>query len=84
MRRWNEIKKVNTGKVLIPYFLYFDDVEINNPLGPHSSGIIACYYSFPTLLPSSQLSKIDNIFVASLIKSSDLKTYMVTQNVSMN
>jgi len=35
--------------ILIPYFLYFDDFEINNPLGSHSSSVLGVYYSFPSL-----------------------------------
>ncbi|KAF0743250.1 Uncharacterized protein FWK35_00014952 [Aphis craccivora] len=37
------------NKIVIPYFIYIDDFEINNPLGPHVSvhSISAIYYSFP-------------------------------------
>lgn len=56
------------GKLVIPYFLYIDDSEINNPLGPHASPVTFIYYSFPTLDNSE-------IFLASLIESHDYKSY---------
>lgn len=35
-------------KIVMPYFLYFEDFEINNALGSHSSSLLDVYYSFPT------------------------------------
>lgn len=60
---------------LIPYFLYSDDMEINNPLGSHAKIHSVCnvYYSFPCL-PAKQ-SKLKNIFLAATLKSSDTKTF---------
>lgn len=62
------------GKIAIPYFLYIDDFEINNPLRSHANfqSIAAIYYSFPLLKNNSKLS---NIFLAALIKSVDLKEF---------
>lgn len=37
-----------SDSIYIPYFLYFDDVEVNNPLGTHSSPVLGVYYSFPS------------------------------------
>lgn len=53
--------------------MYIDDLEINNPLGSKSMchAISAIYYSFPL---SENSSKLTNIFLASLIKSKDLKS----------
>jgi len=64
----------SSDKILIPYFLYIDDAEINNPLGSHAmhQQISAIYYSFPLAENSSKLS---NIFLAALIKSLDLKEF---------
>jgi len=61
-------------KIAIPYFLFIDDFEINNPLGSHANfqSIAAFYYSFPLLKNNSKLS---NIFLAALIKSVDLKEF---------
>jgi len=54
--------------------LYIDDVEINNPLRSKSKchSISAVYYSFPL---NEQSSRLDNIFLAALIKSKDLKAF---------
>lgn len=62
------------NKTVIPFFLYIDDVEINNPLGSHATIqlISAIYYSFPLLWNSSKLS---NIFLAALLKSKDVKDF---------
>lgn len=56
--------------IVLPFFLYTDDFETNNPLGSHSSenSVCAIYYSFPTL-PSHLLSNLDYIFVAGFVKS---------------
>jgi len=64
----------SSDKILIPYFLYIDDAEINNPLGSHAmfQQISAIYYSFPLAENSSKLS---NIFLSGLIKSLDLKEF---------
>lgn len=63
------------NKILIPYFIYTDDYEINNPLGTHSSkhSICGVYYSFPCL-PVDE-SKAENIFHAAVIKSTDVKAF---------
>ncbi|KYQ48388.1 hypothetical protein ALC60_12569 [Trachymyrmex zeteki] len=37
---WNEISKNYTGNIVIPIFLFFDDFEINNPLGSHALTLI--------------------------------------------
>jgi len=60
------------GVIYIPYFLYFDDFEVNNPLGSHSSSILGVYYSFPTA-PEGLKSNLNNIFVAALFNSKDVK-----------
>lgn len=62
----------NDGSIYIPYFLYFDDFEINNPLGAHSSSILGVYYCFPTA-PNFFRSNIKSIFVAALFDSKDVK-----------
>ncbi|XP_075157696.1 uncharacterized protein LOC142233175 [Haematobia irritans] len=59
---------------LIPYFLYFDDFEVNNPLGSHTSSILGVYYSFPSA-PNFLKYKLNNIFIAALYKSIDVKTF---------
>ncbi|KAE9522645.1 hypothetical protein AGLY_016950 [Aphis glycines] len=68
---WKEKMSHYHNKIVIPYFLYIDDFEVNNPLSSHSSchSICAIYYSFPL----SDQSKLSNIFVAALLKSIDIK-----------
>jgi len=43
---WKDMKLKFFGKMFIPLFLYYDDAEMGNLLGPHS-GInkIGCIYS---------------------------------------
>lgn len=64
--------KLCNSKYVIPYILYFDDFQINNPLGGHTHSICACYYSFPTM-PQYLLSKLDFIFNAAFISTKELK-----------
>ncbi|XP_029341015.1 uncharacterized protein LOC115033122 [Acyrthosiphon pisum] len=70
---WKSIKYKFSNKIVFPIFLYYDDVEIGNPLGSHS-GIhkMGCvYYTIPAF-PPEYLSTLDNIFAAFLFHSSDL------------
>lgn len=62
-------------KKIIPYFLYNDDFEINNPLSSHAGTHSVCniYYSFPSL-PRRE-SKLNNVYLAGIIKSSDIKVF---------
>jgi len=71
---WKEKVSRYEGKIVLPYFLYVDDFEINNPLGSHATfqSIAAFYYSFPLAQNNSKLS---NIFLAALIKSTDIKNF---------
>lgn len=71
---WKKKTSLYEGKIVFPFFLYIDDVEINNPLGSHANfqTITAIYYSFPLAKNNSQLI---NIFVAALVKSIDLKKF---------
>ncbi|XP_058981872.1 uncharacterized protein LOC101889627 isoform X1 [Musca domestica] len=57
---------------VIPYILYFDDFQINNALGSHTYSICGCYIHFP-LMPKYLLSKIQFIFSAAFISTSNLK-----------
>lgn len=69
---WKSKTKNLTNKIVIPYLLYYDDFEINNALGAHSSeqSLAAFYYSFPTL-PKHYLSSLKNISVALLYTTKD-------------
>lgn len=68
---WKRKSKDFDGKPVIPFFLYFDDLEINDALGSHSDSVGAFYYIFPGL----GSSKLDNIFLGGFIKTSDLKKF---------
>lgn len=72
---WKQKIKVYPNKTVVPYFLYLDDLEINNPLKSHSKvhSIYNVYYSFPCF-PVEE-SKLENVFFAAIIKSTDIKNY---------
>lgn len=61
-------------KIVIPYFLYFDDFETNNPLGSHAGvqKLGAMYISFPGC-PPEFYSKLENIFLVLLFNTIDRK-----------
>lgn len=62
------------GKTFLPLFLYFNEFGVNNPLGSHAASVYAAYYSIP-ILPDYYLSTLQNIFLAGIIKSSDMKKF---------
>ncbi|KAK4873247.1 hypothetical protein RN001_015276 [Aquatica leii] len=70
---WKEKIQLYPNKIVLPYFLYIDDFEINNPLGSHLTKHSICniYYSFPAL-PIEE-SKLENVFYGAVTKSRDLK-----------
>lgn len=63
------------GKTVLPIFIYHDDFEINNPLGPHAvvQKLGGTYFSIPCL-PPEQKSLLENIFLALLTYTSDIKS----------
>lgn len=67
---WREKTKgfKQSNKIVLPFFLYIDDAEINNPLSSHCNPITFLYYSFP-LIPDSE------IYLAAVIKAKDYKEY---------
>lgn len=67
---------MNQNKIILPLFLYFDDFEVNNPLGSHAGcqKLGAVYVSL-SCLPPELSSLLNNIFLASLFKSDDKKYY---------
>ncbi len=55
------------GQTVIPYFLYVDGAQINNPLGPHcSDGLLDFNYITLPTIPTEYQARLDNIFVASI------------------
>ncbi|XP_034255353.1 uncharacterized protein LOC117653657 [Thrips palmi] len=61
-----------TDDLVLPIFLYFDDFEVGNPIGPHSGlyKLGAVYFSLPCLPPEFQ-SSIENVFLSLLFHASD-------------
>lgn len=70
---WKKKSEMYESKTVIPYFLYADDFCVNNPLGSHATSHSVCnfYYSFPCFRINN--SKLENVFLAAVIKSKDLK-----------
>lgn len=76
-------KTSNFGdKIVLPYILYQDEFEINNPLGSKRGvhKISAFYLAFPLLNPN-EVSKLENIFPCCLTRSLDMK-FGLQQNVN--
>ncbi|CAI6369459.1 unnamed protein product [Macrosiphum euphorbiae] len=50
---WKEKLRMNQNKIILPLFLYFDDFEVNNPLGSHAGcqKLGAVYVSLSCLPP---------------------------------
>lgn len=76
---WKSIAEKYSGRNCIPIFLYNDDFQIDDKVGPHASvnSLSAFYYLFPSL-PPHVLSKIDSIFLAMIVKAKYVKEYGVT------
>jgi len=76
---WKAKLKFHQNKMIFPLFLYFDDLDINNPLGSHAGNqkLGAVYISLaclpPELLPGA--SSLNHILLASLFKTDDKKQY---------
>lgn len=64
---WQSIEKFAGDKVILPLVIFFDDIEINNPLGSHKSinKLGAVYCSIPCL-PDEYSSRLENIFLLQL------------------
>lgn len=58
----------SAGQIALPYFLYIDDAEINNPLGPHINPVTFIYYLFPMV-------KNCEVFLAAAVQGNDYKQY---------
>lgn len=70
---WKTVKPLYGDRLVIPFFLYSDEAELNDAIGAHSGTHKVCglYYSLPTI-PSHYLSRLSCIFVAGFIKASDV------------
>lgn len=63
-----KIKSFPSDAIVMPFFMYADDAEINNPLGGHKEPITFVYYSFP-------LIRDCEIFLGSIFKAKYYKAY---------
>lgn len=73
---WKDIKKKFGNKTVIPFNLYFDDFEPDNPLGSRKAeqSIGGFYIGFPTM-PQFLTSLLQNIFPMMLIKTNYIKLF---------
>lgn len=64
------------NEIHIPIVLFFDDFEVNNPLGSHCTihKLGALYVSIP-VLPKKYMSLLNSIFLFQLFHASDRKTF---------
>lgn len=71
---WKTKKASHGGEIIMPFKLYFDDVEVGNNLGSHA-GIhkVGTVYHQIACLPPEYQSSLQNIFLAQLFHASDWK-----------
>ncbi|XP_039305725.1 uncharacterized protein LOC105204954 isoform X1 [Solenopsis invicta] len=60
--------------IVLPLFVYYDDWEVNNPLGSHSASLGGVYCYIPCLPPEC-ISRLENFFLVLLFKSQDRKEF---------
>jgi len=74
---WKVKCQSSPDKIIIPFFLYFDEYETNNPLGAHAGKkkLGAVYVSFGSCLPSEFQSSLNYIFLALLFIANDRKEF---------
>lgn len=72
---WQRIEVKHPGKLLLPLIVYFDDFEVNNPLGSRANirKLGAVYFSIASIPPEFS-SMLENIFLAQLHQTKDHKT----------
>lgn len=71
---WKKKKESFEGKLVIPYLLYADDFEINNPLGSKAGKhCIAATYSQILCLPSDVSSSLESIIPLMYFRSIEKK-----------
>lgn len=63
-------KNFDDNAIVLPLFVYYDDWEVNNPLGSHTAALGGVYCSVPCLPPEC-ISRLQNIFLFLLFKSQD-------------
>lgn len=80
---WGQIKSKFQNRIVVPLTIYFDDLEVNNPLGSHAGvdkvGVV--YYKITTL-PLEYSSTLDNIFLASIHRTVDRQDALGNTNLN--
>ena len=70
-------QKAKEDEILLPVYLYYDDIECGNPLGSRAGGKIkfGAIYSQLACLPRHIASRLETIFFCQLIYSKDKKDF---------
>ena len=72
---WREKKKSFANDAIVfPLFVYYDNWEVNNPLGSQCTSLGGVYYHIPCLPPEC-ISRLENIFLALLFNTEDRKEF---------
>lgn len=73
---WQNKVKHFPNRTILPLFLYYDDFEVNNPLGSHA-GVqkLGAVYVSLACLPPELSSTLDNIILTSLFKTDTKKSF---------
>jgi len=67
-----KVKLNNENKIILPYFLYYDDFEVNNPLGSHAgTQKLGAVYISLACLPPELSSSLNYIYLVALFKTDD-------------
>lgn len=73
---WREIEPKFVGKIVLPYYLYFDDFESCNSLGSRAGNYkIGAVYISLCGIPPQYSSLLENILLGQLFYSSDRTAY---------
>nr|XP_029728997.1 uncharacterized protein LOC115266632 [Aedes albopictus] len=73
---WRQKTEKRPGQICIPYFIFADSFEINNPLGSKAGkqALTGFYLNFPSL-PRHIHGKIENMFLVQFVYSAIEKTF---------
>lgn len=69
-----EVSSIIKDGIILPLFIYFDDLETGNALGSHAGkNLIGCVYAWIPCLPPSIASKLSSILLTQVFYSNDRK-----------
>lgn len=73
---WKSKIKGREDDIIFPLILYFDELELGNPLGSRAAlQKIAAFYLTIPIIPSQFNSQLENIFLIQLVRSNYLKEF---------